>query len=161
MYYGLDCVVTSRPRPHTHTAPDAPPQNLALTPLTSTSIRVAWEAPPIENQRGILTNYTISYQMEGITTSAISMTVEASVLFLELTGLEKFTMYSVTVSASTMIGSGPGAVETVKTLSDSECIGIKSDLSNTHPYSTEVMCMYKLELMCTKSRYSYLCLTWR
>ncbi len=69
--------------------------------------------------------------MEGITTSAISMTVEASVLFLELTGLEKFTMYSVNVSASTMIGSGPVAVETVKTLSDSECIGIKSDLSNT------------------------------
>ncbi len=129
MYCGLDCVVTSRP--HTHTAPDAPPQNLALTPLTSTSVNVTWEAPPIENQRGILTIYTISYQMEGITTSAISMTVEASVLFLELTGLEKFTMYSVNVSASTMIGSGPVAVETVKTLSDSECIGIKSDLSNT------------------------------
>ncbi|XP_064396510.1 phosphatidylinositol phosphatase PTPRQ-like isoform X2 [Halichondria panicea] len=111
-------------------APDAPPQNLALTPLTSTSVNVTWEAPPIENQRGILTIYTISYQMEGITTSAISMTVEASVLFLELTGLEKFTMYSVNVSASTMIGSGPVAVETVKTLSDTPSMPLNLGYSN-------------------------------
>ncbi len=42
-------------------------------------------------------------------------------LFLELMGLEKFTMYNVSVSASTVIGPGPVAMDTVITLSDSEC----------------------------------------
>ncbi len=78
-----------------------------------------WEAPPTENQRGILTNFTISYQIEGM--SAISTIVGMNVLFLELVDLERFTMYSVSVSASTVVGPGPVAVDTVRTLSDSEC----------------------------------------
>ncbi len=103
-----------------HTAPRAAPQALSLTALTSTSLNVSWEAPPSQDQQGIITNYTVYYQTEQ--DMSLSQSITVSVLYVELTELEKFTVYNVSVSASTIVGGGPVANDTVRTLSDSECM---------------------------------------
>ena len=43
-------------------------------------------------------------------------------LYLELSGLEKFTSYEVNVTASTSVGSGPEGTTVMRTDSDSKAI---------------------------------------
>ena len=72
---------------------------------SSTSIFVQWGSVPPDNQNGIIVSYTVSYTAlpNG---SEQTKVVNASANETTLTGLNKFTNYSITVLASTSKGGG-------------------------------------------------------
>ena len=79
--------------------------------------------PPQDDQNGIIRAYNISY---GLTTQTRTEYVDVSTtnLTIELTLLEKFTVYEVVVSPYT-IAIGPEESVKVRTDSDCELDGIK------------------------------------
>ncbi|KAK5919823.1 hypothetical protein CgunFtcFv8_023686 [Champsocephalus gunnari] len=89
--------------------PSAPPQDVHLVSLSSTSLKVSWVAPPAASRHGAIVRYTVSYQaMAGEDTERHEVPdigTDASSLLLE--GLEKWTEYQVWVRAHTDVGPGP------------------------------------------------------
>ena len=70
-----------------------------------------WSPPHAVDQNGIITNYTVTCSLvddiiQHMTTSGTRLTV---------TGLEPFTNYTCSVSAATVVGSGPAVVRSVVT----------------------------------------------
>ena len=88
----------------TCTAPSSPPSNYTAVALSSRSILLTWDAPPVEGQNGIITGYTVNItELE---------TGEVSAMFTEshnltLHSLQPFTTYGFFVSAQTVVGRGP------------------------------------------------------
>ncbi len=81
-------------------------------PVNSTALRVTWEEPNFADQNGILQNYFVTYSIMG---SALETLVEVGSNEVTLGGLEEFTIYEITVNASTNVGVGPGATVTIRT----------------------------------------------
>ena len=72
---------------------------------SSTSIFVSWGDVPFSEQNGVIMGYTITYRaLPG--NSLQSKTVITPENHITLTGLNKYTSYSITVSASTSKGRG-------------------------------------------------------
>ena len=81
---------------------------------SSTSILVLWDEVPADQQNGVITGYTITYQspiqhgnqnvQENVQENVL---VNASVRQMELTNLKEYVNYYITVFASTAIGDGP------------------------------------------------------
>ena len=92
--------------PHT-TVPSSPPSNYTAVALSSRSILLTWDAPPVEGQNGIITGYIVNItKLE---------TGEVSTMFTEshnltLYSLQPFTTYGFLVSAQTVAGSGPATL---------------------------------------------------
>nr|CAD7572862.1 unnamed protein product [Timema californicum] len=107
--------------------PDMPPQDLRCTALTSQSVRVRWEPPPLEHRNGVVEGYKVFYKhanpRQGNNTSttaslcACDCTITAggspdvevkktTNLETNLHGLTKFTNYSVRVLGFTAAGEG-------------------------------------------------------
>uniref|UniRef100_A0A7N8XBY3 protein-tyrosine-phosphatase n=1 Tax=Mastacembelus armatus TaxID=205130 RepID=A0A7N8XBY3_9TELE len=94
--------------------PSAPPQDIKCSSTSSTTLLVSWRPPPLKSQNGVLVGYRVRYHMvspsEGgsddgePTEEPMVPATEEQVLVQRL---EKWTQYSVTVSAFTVIGSGP------------------------------------------------------
>ena len=73
--------------------------------MSSTSILVQWDSVPAKNRNGIIMSYTITYkELPG--GGANSQKVNAATTQATLTGLKKYTNYSITVFASTSKGDG-------------------------------------------------------
>ncbi|KAJ8271362.1 hypothetical protein COCON_G00102210 [Conger conger] len=94
------------------TQPSAPPQDVKCSSPSSTSILVSWLPPPVELQNGIITKYSVQYSAtEGGNSSSlqtVDVPPESSQRLLE--DLEKWTEYSLAVSANTEAGSGPASL---------------------------------------------------
>lgn len=90
-------------------APSAPPQEVHLVSLSSTSLKVSWVAPPAASRHGAIVRYTVSYQaLAGEDTERHEvMGVGADATSYVLEGLEKWTEYQVWVRAHTDVGPGP------------------------------------------------------
>ncbi|XP_056431258.1 receptor-type tyrosine-protein phosphatase delta isoform X3 [Gadus chalcogrammus] len=91
------------------TQPSGSPQDVRCSSTSSTSIVVVWGPPPIEDQNGIITKYTVHYWTpdgEDTTTHDSSDIPPENPTYL-LENLEKWTEYSVTVTAHTDVGAGP------------------------------------------------------
>ncbi|XP_068176442.1 receptor-type tyrosine-protein phosphatase S isoform X3 [Antennarius striatus] len=94
--------------------PSAPPQDIKCSSTSSTTLLVSWHPPPLESQNGVLVGYRVHYhvvgQSEGANDDDDPME-EPKILAPEeqtvLQRLEKWTQYRITVSAFTVIGSGP------------------------------------------------------
>ena len=88
---------------------------------SSTSILVLWDEVPAEQQNGIITSYTITYQshIENHNGTVLADPFDRQ---KEITGLQKYVDYSIAVSASTLKGSGPPSapVLVVRTDQDSK-----------------------------------------
>lgn len=99
------CVVVPPPS----TAPSAPPQEVHLVSLSSTSLKVSWVAPPADSRHGAIVRYTVSYQaLAGEDTERHEKTdIGADATSCVLEGLEKWTEYQVRVRAHTDVGPGP------------------------------------------------------
>ena len=94
------------------TEPNAPPANVRGQNTSSTTILVQWGGVPVADQNGIILSYTITYTaIPG--GSAQTKLVNAPVNKTTLTGLNKFTNYSITVFASTSKGGGNVSEPTV------------------------------------------------
>uniref|UniRef100_A0A673CHL0 protein-tyrosine-phosphatase n=1 Tax=Sphaeramia orbicularis TaxID=375764 RepID=A0A673CHL0_9TELE len=94
--------------------PSAPPQDIKCSSTSSTTLLVSWHPPPLESQNGVLVGYKVRYQVVGLTEGGSDdeeplgeSTVPATEEQVLLQRMEKWTQYSITVSAHTVIGSGP------------------------------------------------------
>ena len=103
-----------------------------------TTIAVMWgEVPPID-QNGVITMYEVMYtplETFGGTLESNSTIVLEPARSVNLTGLEEYVNYSISVRAYTSVGAGPYNVAmTVLTLQDSKCI------VRTH-YTLTIVCI--------------------
>ncbi|XP_056095052.1 receptor-type tyrosine-protein phosphatase S isoform X16 [Rhinichthys klamathensis goyatoka] len=92
--------------------PSAPPQDIKCSSSSSTTLLVSWRPPPAESQNGALAGYIVRYAVVGAGAEVSTEPVEepavpSSYDQIVLQRLEKWTMYRVTVAASTSVGPGP------------------------------------------------------
>ncbi|TRY60380.1 hypothetical protein DNTS_025785 [Danionella cerebrum] len=88
--------------------PSAAPQDVQCSSSSSTSLLVSWRPPPVQSQNGALSGYTVRYAAVGAGSEWGTENVEAPATEqILLQRLEKWTMYRVSVSASTDVGLGP------------------------------------------------------
>ena len=105
---------------------------------SSTTIAVMWEEVPPIDQNGVITMYEVTYtplETFGGTLESNSSTVLEPARSVNLTGLEEYINYNISVRAFTSVGAGPSSVAvTVLTLQDSKRI------VRTH-YTLTIVCM--------------------
>lgn len=90
------------------------PDDFLAVVISSTSIVLTWDPPPIHERNGIITTYTITQVGAGNTS-----TLTTSALMLTVDNLRPFTSYTFDIAASTAIGRGPMSVNrTVMTFQD-------------------------------------------
>uniref|UniRef100_H3DD53 Receptor-type tyrosine-protein phosphatase F n=1 Tax=Tetraodon nigroviridis TaxID=99883 RepID=H3DD53_TETNG len=101
--------------------PSAPPQDVSLHSLSSTSVRVSWGAPPTDSHHRKVASYVLAYQavagqdeqrhqVSGIAPDLTSYVLE---------DLDKWTEYLVWVRAHTDVGPGPESpAALIRTLED-------------------------------------------
>ena len=73
---------------------------------SSTSILVSWDDVPADQQNGIITGYTITYQSQTENHNG-SISAGANDRQKNITGLKEYVNYNITVFASTVKGDGP------------------------------------------------------
>ncbi len=88
--------------------------------LSSTEIQVNWTEIPEMKQNGIITEYKVMYEplmtFGGVLTT---ITVNTTNMFINLTDLQEYVEYSISVRAYTRVGPGPYSMEIVRrTLED-------------------------------------------
>ncbi|KAK3749470.1 hypothetical protein QZH41_013442, partial [Actinostola sp. cb2023] len=85
--------------------PQFPPPKVSGFNTSSTSLNITWQIIPAVLVKGVMTSYAVRYvQLDKYgnnVTTQLQATVSASRLSIELTGLEKYTNYSVTVGGVT------------------------------------------------------------
>ena len=88
-----------------YSEPNAPPFNVQGYNTSSSSILVQWGDVPAAAQNGIILGYTVTYTLlpGGSTRTKV---VNSPTTKAILTGLNKYTNYSITVFASTSKGDG-------------------------------------------------------
>ncbi|XP_076619182.1 cell adhesion molecule Dscam2 isoform X3 [Colletes latitarsis] len=87
--------------------PSSPPQDIRCTALSSQSLQVSWDAPPDSSLNGILKSYKVIWEnMDALTESTKPEMKITGTLIVVIHGLEKYTNYSVQVTASTKAGDG-------------------------------------------------------
>eukprot|EP00794_Sanderia_malayensis_P011627 gene11627-12825_t len=87
-------------------APSGPPQGSKARPRSSTSIEVLWNPPLPHLRNGLIIGYNIMYTpVRGSVPSILC--VNGSKRSAMLTGLRKYTKYTIWVSSETAVGEGP------------------------------------------------------
>ena len=91
---------------HSLTAPSQPPSAIAVVAMNSTSIRVSWAPPLLMSRNGIIQGYKIIYNIkDGI--SGVVRVIQGNTTHEQIiSGLRKYTEYSVKLLAFT-VGDGP------------------------------------------------------
>ncbi|XP_038635043.1 Down syndrome cell adhesion molecule-like protein 1 homolog [Scyliorhinus canicula] len=96
-------------------APDGPPIDVILQPVTSQSIRVTWKAPRKELQNGVIRGYQIGYRENGPGSngqySIVEMKATGESEVYTLDNLKKYAQYGVVVQAFNRAGTGPSSSE--------------------------------------------------
>ena len=88
------------------TAPSDAPVNVAAFNTSSTSIRVSWNEAPVNQQNGVILGYHIFYKALP-SGEELNKTVSNTTLTDDLTGLQEFVQYNISVAAFTSAGTGP------------------------------------------------------
>ena len=116
---------------------------------TSTSISVSWEEVQAELRNGIITGYNITY--ESLTENDNGfLQAGPNDRRANLTGLEEFVEYNISVVAFTVKGDGPPSVIVVRTDQNSESnklnvFSLYVMLANSY-YSSRFLSQYNIEL---------------
>jgi hypothetical protein len=87
--------------------PNAPPQDVKLQVHDHDSVTVSWEAPQPINQRGVITNYQLTYKWVGMTGGTIWPQVAGTRYSYNVNNLPPYTLFSARVRARTSAGWGP------------------------------------------------------
>ena len=90
-----------------HAAPSGSPQNVVATALSSTEIEVSWEEVPAIDRNGEIIMYKIKYEPLDCGLMVENINTTTPVLMMNLTGLEEYVEYNITVRAYTSEGPGP------------------------------------------------------
>ena len=88
------------------TGPDAFPEILNVTAISTRSVYVQWDMLPLISQNGIIVNYSI-FLDPFITTNQIPVINSTSDLNIIVEDLIPDTSYNVSVTAFTRVGPGP------------------------------------------------------
>ncbi|XP_041984481.1 Down syndrome cell adhesion molecule-like protein Dscam2 isoform X2 [Aricia agestis] len=87
--------------------PSLPPGSLQCSALSSQSVRVTWEPPPQRGRNGVVQGYRVTYApVTDWYGNEEAVTKQISGLHTTLSGLRRYTNYSVTVCAFTAAGDG-------------------------------------------------------
>ena len=86
---------------------------------SSTSISVSWEEVQAELKNGIITGYSIKYQSLAESDNRV-VQAGPNDRQANLTGLKKFVVYNISVTAFTVKGGGPPNFTVVRTDQDSK-----------------------------------------
>uniref|UniRef100_A0A8D8LUZ9 protein-tyrosine-phosphatase n=1 Tax=Cacopsylla melanoneura TaxID=428564 RepID=A0A8D8LUZ9_9HEMI len=117
--------------------PGAPPQNVSCEPVSSTSIRISWEPPPVERSNGHIVYYKLQFVENGRSDSEASVVTLKNQTSFVLDELKKWTEYRIWVLAGTSIGDGPPSYPiTIRTHEDVP--GPPTDVKLTNVNSTTV-----------------------
>lgn len=87
-------------------APSAPPLNVLMEMLNSTTASVRWSPPPAQHINGVLLGYKVQLK-SNITKTGSQMTVNATTRSVTLHHLSPSATYAVRVAAYTRLGPGP------------------------------------------------------
>lgn len=92
--------------------PNAPPINLSARPLSSTEILITWSPPLYEFRNGEIQGYNVGYKIASLQSASYNFTSisgdgEDGTGEITLSGLLKYTRYSIVVQAFNQIGVGP------------------------------------------------------
>ena len=74
---------------------------------SSTSILVEWDEVPADQQNGIITGYTITYESQTENQNGDVQVNGSQVRETDLKNLKEYVNYNITVFASTVKGNGP------------------------------------------------------
>lgn len=100
--------------------PGAAPRNLSVMPFSSTVVSVNWQTVENIERNGEIIAYEITYTPQETFGGIIgeeAMNVSGSELSTNITGLEEFVNYTISIRAYTSIGAGPESGEVmVRTL---------------------------------------------
>ena len=94
------------------------PRNFFAEAANSTSISLSWTRPATPN--GVITHYTLTYSTNGGDES-MEM-VPPTLTSFPVDNLNEYTMYTFTLSASTIAGTGPSATASAITDEDGKII---------------------------------------
>ncbi|KAJ8927237.1 hypothetical protein NQ314_020327, partial [Rhamnusium bicolor] len=89
--------------------PSMPPEDVRCAALTSQSLQVSWQPPPTEHCNGLLQGYKLTYEPvldDNWKGNDEIETRKTTALTTVITGLRKFTNYSLQVLAFTKVGDG-------------------------------------------------------
>nr|XP_018897402.1 PREDICTED: Down syndrome cell adhesion molecule-like protein Dscam2 isoform X3 [Bemisia tabaci] len=87
-------------------APSAPPEDVRCAALSSQSLQVSWQPPPLSLSNGLIQGYKILYDSQDPGADQLE-TRKTTALTIVVSGLRKFTNYTIQVLAFTKMGSGP------------------------------------------------------
>ena len=75
--------------------------------LSPTEIQVTWTAVSEIEQNGVITRYEVLYKSTLDFTNGSVFTMDGDTFTANITELEEFVLYNITVRAYTMVGPGP------------------------------------------------------
>ena len=88
--------------------PASPPENLAATASSSTTIAVMWDEVVRIDQNGVITMYEVMYTpLEDFDGAIMTRTTNVTDLSVLLMDLEEYVNYTISVRAFTNAGAGP------------------------------------------------------
>ena len=108
---------------HYHTnfpEPDDDPQDFTSSP-TKTNVTFKWKRPATPN--GVITHYNltvVNLATSNTTSYLIDVTPNQETVARVIDGFSPYQNYTATITASTVIGYGPAAITSGRTLSDSK-----------------------------------------
>ena len=80
---------------------------------------VTWEEVPAIDENGIIINYEIEFVPLQFTEILVNDSVNTTNLFIDITGLQEYVEYDISVRAYTSVGPGPfSAAVTNRTFED-------------------------------------------
>ncbi len=97
-------------------APGAAPRILSVTTLSSTVVFIRWEAVEEIERNGEIIVYTITYTPQTTFGGSIgeeAMNVSGTELSTNITGLQEFVSYNISIRAYTSVGAGPDSDEVI------------------------------------------------
>ena len=132
------------------TEPNAPPDNVTKLNTSSTSIVVQWDHVPPADQNGVILSYTVTYRALGDMLEKTEL-VPAPTRAATLTGLKKYTNYSITVFASTSKGGGNKSAPII-VITDEDSKFIQHLFPSSAYYQKQYFfCMIISPFLCKKS----------
>ena len=103
--------------------PATPPQNVQVNVASYIEIMVTWEEVLPIDQNGIITNYEVQYEPLQFMESLDTMFVNTTDMAVNLTNLQEYVQYNISVRAYTSVGFGHFSTEiTERTFEDGRCL---------------------------------------
>ncbi|XP_076349631.1 cell adhesion molecule Dscam1-like isoform X3 [Tachypleus tridentatus] len=110
-------------------APGGPPRGVTIQALSSSQVKVTWKPPKKNQWHGMIKGYYVGYKITDSSGQFVYKTLETGDDFkgeCVLTGLRRFTRYTVKIQAFNSVGTGPSSDHViVKTLKEDPPMAIE------------------------------------